>query len=291
MKMRLYPTLYVVFAFLFFSSVAYSDNDTRDYVPLPPGTMLMAAYLNSISATDMYRNGDKVSGNANLDATIGIFRPVYYTQIGPFTVDPQALIIFGDQQLDGAAVGGVEMSSSGMADSILAATFWFINDPQSKTWMGFTPFITIPIGEYDRNSGLNLGANCWAFKGEIGFVKGFGKLFVDLTGNVEFYTDNEDYSAAGLTLSKDLLCTFETHLSYNFTESFFMGMDYFYHFGGETEVDGISSDDEKDDHALQAVFGFMLSPSFQLLVKYKKAFEVDNGLKTNTFGVRLAHFF
>lgn len=280
-----------VLMLLVLSPSAFADNDVRDYIPLPPGTMLMALYYNYISATDLYQQGDKISGDANFEANIGIIRPVYYTKIGPFTIDPQAIIPFGSQSLDGEAVGGVEIQSSGLADPILAATLWFLNDPESKTWMGFTPFITLPIGEYDNNKAINLGANRYAFKTELGFVKGFGNFFLDLNANVEFYTDNDDYTPASLTLEQDPLYFLEGHLSYDFNPSFFLSADYFYRYGGETNADGIDQENEKNDHSAGCTLGFMLSPSCQLLFKYKQDIEVENGLKTSTIGGRLAVFF
>jgi len=272
-------------------SPVFADNDARDYIPLEPGTTLIATYFNHISATDFYVDGDKTSDDVNLSANIGILRPVYYTKIGPFVMDPQALIPFGSQSLDGDGVGGVEVSSSGLADPIVTATVWFINNPESKTWLGFTPFITLPLGEYDEDKSLNLGANRWAFKPEVGFVKGFGSYFFELAGNGEFYTDNDDYTSQSLTLEQDPVYTLESHLSYNFTDAFYVSGDYFYHNGGETSVAGVAQDDEKDDHAVQLTLGFLLNPSYQLLLKYKTDIKVENGLKTNTVGLRFAHFF
>lgn len=270
---------------------AFADNDARDYIPLEPGTTLIAAYYNHVSATDFYADGDKTSEDVNLSANIGILRPVYYTKIGPFVMDPQALIPFGEQSLDGAGVGGVEVSSSGLADPIVTATIWFVNDPGSKTWLGFTPFITLPLGEYDNDKPLNLGANRWAFKPEVGFVKGFGDYYFELTGNCEFYTDNDDYTSQSLTLEQDPVYTLESHLSYDFTDAFYISGDYFYHNGGETTVAGADQDDEKDDHAVQLSLGFMLNSSYQLLLKYKKDVKVENGPKTDTLGLRFCHFF
>lgn len=270
---------------------AFADNDARDYIPLEPGTTMMAAYLNYTTATDLYVKGDKIANDVDLSATIGMFRPVYYTQIGSYVVDPQLIIPFGQQSLDGAGVGGVEISSSGLADPVITGTIWLVNNTESKTWLGFTPFITVPVGEYDNDKSVNLGTNRWAFKPEIGFVKGFGDYFFELTGNGEFYTDNNDFSSASLTLEQDPLYTLESHLSYSFTDSFYISGDYFYHNGGETKIDGINQDNKKDDHALQLSLGFMLTPSYQLLVKYRSDVKVENGLKTNTIGLRLAHFF
>jgi len=280
-----------MFVLLVFTLPVFADNDARDYIPLPPGTMLMATYYNYISATDLYSHGNKVSNDMNLNANIGVIRPVYYTKIGPFVIDPQSIIPFGAQSLDGAGVGGNEIKSSGLADPIVAATLWFVNDSESKTYLGFTPLITLPLGEYDNSKGINLGSNRWAFKPEIGFVQGFGDFFLDLTANVEFYTDNDDYTSRSVTLKQDPIYTLEGHLSYNFNPSFFVSADYFYHNGGVTTVAGLDQDDSKNDHTAGCTLGFMLSPSYQLLFKYKQDLVVENGLQTSTIGVRLAYFF
>lgn len=280
-----------MFVLLLVTAPAFADNDARDYVPLPAGTTLLATYFNHVSATNFYSKGKKVSSDTNLGANIGVLRPVYYTQLGPFTMDPQAIIPFGEESLHVNGTGGGEVKSSGLADPIVTATVWFINDPKSKTWLGFTPFLTVPLGEYDKNKAINLGANRFAFKPEIGFVKGFGNLLFDLTANVEFYTDNKDFSPAGVTLKQDPVFTVETHMSYDFNQSFFTSLDYFYHNGGKTTVAGVKQDDAKDDHTLGLTLGFMLSPSYQLLLKYKQDLSVENGLKTNTIGARIAYFF
>lgn len=268
---------------------AFAGNDARDYIPLPPGTTLMASYFNHISATDFYVNGEKVSRDMNLGANIGVIRPVYYTQIGSLVIDPQAIIPFGTQSLN---IGGTqEIQSSGLADPILAATLWFVNNPESKTWVGFTPFVTLPIGEYDKNKGVNLGNNRFAFKGEFGYVKGFSNYILDLTANAEMYTDNDKYTSANLTLEQDPVFGMEAHLSRNINPSFYVGIDYYYRNGGETSVSGVNNDDAKDDHTVGLTLGFMLSPSYQLLVKYQEDLAIENGLKTNTLGTRIAYFF
>ena len=276
---------------LFCNTQAFADNDARDYIPLDPGTTLIAAYYNYTSATDLYLDGDTGSEDVDFSANIAMFRPVYYTKIGPYVVDPQLIIPFGHQSLDGSAVGGMEVSSSGLADPIVTATIWFINDKKAKRWLGLTPFVTLPIGEYDDDKSVNLGANRWAFKPELGFVQGFNNYFFELIANCEFYTDNDEYSSRKVTLEQDPLYTLESHLSYNFTDSFYISGDYFYHNGGETTVDGISQDDEKDNHALQLSLGFMVTPSYQLLLKYKRDVKVENGLKSNSIGLRFCHFF
>ena len=292
MKKKLVTSTLVGLVLMMFGfGQAMADNDYNDYMAAPPGTRVIGVYANHFTANEAYSNGEQTGHDTNLSANIGIFRPIYFTTIGPFTIDPQALIPFGEMSLDGSDVGGVEISTSGIADPILAATLWLVNDSASKTWLGITPFVIIPIGEYDNDRTLNMGANRWAFKGEVGFVKGFGDLFLNLTANAEFYTDNDDCGQASVTKEQDPAYIIEAHLGYNLSESFFVAVDYFYHMGGETTVDGIEMDDEQDNHAAQLTLGFMPSPTYQLMVKYKEDLQVENGSETNTFGIRLLHFF
>lgn len=275
-----------------FTASAFADNDPRDYIPLPAGTTLIASYFSHISASNFYSKGNKVANNLDLSANIGMIRPVYYMKLGPLTIDPQMIIPFGNQtlQTNSGAAGG-EISSSGLADPIVTATIWFINDPASKTYLGFTPWFFLPIGEYDKKKSVNLGGNRFMFREEVGFVKGFGDLNVDLTASVDIFGDNTKFGPTGVTMSQDPIFNFETHVSYDINKSFFTSFDYFFHNGGETKVAGLKQDDAVTTHAAGVTMGFMLSPSYQLLFKYKQDLSVDNGLKTGTIGTRLAYFF
>jgi hypothetical protein len=278
------------------AGAARADNDARDYVAAPPGTFLMITYFKHTTASKLYNDGDKVSREFNLSQNVVIFRPVYYTKLGPFVIDPQCLIIAGEAHLDGDLNGdGIpddgDLSTSGFSDPVLLATIWFLNDAQSQTWLGFTPFLTIPIGEYDDKKPLNIGNNRWAFKPEIGFVKGFGKTYLDLTAAYEMYGDNDDPFGGQDKLEQDGLLTLEVHLSHDITKSFYVAADYFYHFGGETTLDGVDQNNEQDNHALQATLGFGIADNYQLLIQYRNDFIVDSGPKVDTFGARFLYAF
>lgn len=275
-----------------FTASAFADNDPRDYVPLPAGTTLIASYFSHISATNAYSKGNKAANNMDLSANIGMIRPVYYTKLGPLTIDPQMIIPFGAQtlQTNSGAAGG-EISSSGLADPIVTATVWFINDPASKTYLGFTPWFFLPLGEYDKNKPVNLGGNRFMFREEVGFVKGFGDFNIDLTASADFFTDNKKVGPTDAKMSQDPIFNFETHLSYDINKTFFTSLEYFYHNGGKTTLAGVENDDAVNTHAAGVTLGFMLSPSYQLLFKYKQDLSVENGLKTGTIGTRLAYFF
>jgi len=282
------------------ASISWGAN-ARDYIPLPDGTFLFCTYFKHISANTLFAKGNKASNDFNLNANIGIFRPVYYTNIGNalygdggLTVDPQALILFGEQHLDGAAVGGADFSDSGLSDSTVLATFWFVNAPKEKFWVGFSPYITMPIGHYNKNRSFNLGNNRWAFKPELGIVKGFGeKFYLDFIVNGEFYTDNDDFfnGVTQVKKSQDPVMGVETHLSYDITKQWYVSLDYFYNYGGETKIAGVLQDDELDNHGLGVSLFWMVGSNNQLMIEYRNDFSVKNGPGTDTFGARWAYFF
>ena len=275
--------------------------DARDYVPAPPGTFLFCAYYRHITATNLYNNGHKVSNDFDLTENIGIFRPVYYTSIGtswygsgPFTIDPQALMPYGEAQVDGAAVGNNQISTTGFADPVLLMTFWGVNAPEKKLWVGFTPYITLPLGTYDRQKPLNLGGNRWVFRPELGVVKGIGeKAYLDLIINGEFYTDNTNFGAGAnpVTLKQDPVLGFETHASYDISKQWFVSLDYYYNYGGETTVAGVKQNDQQSNHGLGISFFWGIGDHNQLMLQYRDDFSVKSGPGTNTFGVRWAYFF
>ncbi|MEZ4601385.1 MAG: transporter [Syntrophotaleaceae bacterium] len=265
--------------------------DPRDYIPLPPKTFLFVTYLQHISGHRFKIDDEVISDDFNLSQNIVIFRPVYYTTLGPFVIDPQCLIIAGEAELDGDLIS--DTSTQGIADPVVLMTTWFINRPEDKLWLGWTPYVTVPIGEYDKKRALNLGSNRWALKNELGMIKGFGKFYLDLIGNVTIFGDNDDFwtGTDTVTLEQDALFGAEVHLSYDISPRWWIGLSYFYSNGGETEVDGIDQNDDQDNHALMFTSAFGIGDHYQLLLQYRDDFGVKSGVETKAIQVRFAYFF
>jgi len=287
---------FVLYTLLVAPTVALAVN-SRDYIPLPDNTFLFCTYFKHISANKLFSNGKTASRDYNLTENLGILRPVYYMNIGKalygdggFRIDPQALIPFGEVHLDGSGVGGAQLSTSGIADPTVFATFWFANDPKNKFWAGISPYITLPLGEYDKNRALNLGNHRWAIKPELGVVKGFGeKTYLDLILNGEFYTDND--KNLGGKLKQDPLLGAEVHLSYDISKQWYASVDYFYSYGGETKVAGAWQKNTANNHGLGLSLFWLIGSNNQLMIEYRDDFSVKNGPGTNTFGARWAYFF
>ncbi len=257
-----------------------AGNNPRDYIPAPVGTTAMVTYWKHISGNKYYANQNKASSGAGISADVFILRPVHWMKVGSLVFDPQCLIIGQDTQVDGG--GG----ATGFSDLVTLAAFWVVNKPERKLWLALTPYITIPIGEYDKNNpGNSPGANRWTLRPEIGLAKGFGEnLYLDLTGSVEWFQDNDEY--AGMELSQNLQYHAEAHVSYDFTKSFYGGVDYYGYFGGETELDGVAQNDKKNNHAIGWTGAYQVAAGQQLMLQWKDDVSVKDGAKANTFMLR-----
>ncbi len=272
---------------LMFSGHAYANN-ARDYIPLEPGSYFLGLYYNHTGADDYYLDGDKVNSSMDYTGNVSILRPVYYTSIGSITLDPQLLLPIGEASL-------ADDQSSGLGDATVAATIWFVNNKESKFIFAYTPFITMPTGDYDENSSVNLGANRWAHKHEFCVAKGFGETtWLEVSAYAQFFTDNDDVIGADnakVELSQEMVYGAEAHLSHNFTPEFFTSLDYIYTGGGETSLNDADQNNELSTHNVGVTFAYMITPSVQLMTNFNTDVSVDAGLKTTTFMGRLGFIF
>lgn len=261
---------------LLIPSVSWATANMRDYIPAPPGTLLSMLYYNNVRADDFYNDGNKAA-DVDLSQNLFLLREVYYTKIGSIVADPQFILPFGNADLN-------DDSSDGIGDLILLCTFWVVNNPETKTYVGVTPYLYLPTGAYDENSSINLGSNRYAFQAEVGFVKGWEvqpghNLFFEVSPSVTVYGDNDDYGANG-ELSQDPVFALESHLSYDLTSKLVVGLSYYGQWGGERENDfGVESGSKLNNHALGVQMAFNFAAGWQFLLQYKQDIDVDYGVK------------
>lgn len=273
-----------------------ADNLARDYIPAPPGTLAVLMYYQHLSAQNFYQNGRKVTHDLGLSGNIGLFRPVYWLQAGPLIIDPQFIIPFGNLDLNSA-----NTSASGLGDPIWFATFWFIHNHDTKTYLGFTPFFFTPLGSYNKDRALNLGENRWRFREELGFVQGFEVIkghyaYFEIQVGVDLFTRNSEFLNPGIAglprygkLEQDPIFNLESHLSYDITKNFWASIDYYAHFGGKQYFQDVSLNNSLNNHSLGGTLAFSFAPGFQLLFQYRGDVHVKSGPQNNIFLVRFLY--
>lgn len=118
---------------------------------------------------------------------------------------------------------------------------------KQTTSVGVSLTVTVPTGQYNADKVLNLGANRWAFKPEIGVAYPFGpeqRWEVDGYINANFFTDNTAYRGVEV-LRQEALPGVEGHISYTFNNSLWASVDTRYALRGETVVDGAAQNNSQ----------------------------------------------
>lgn len=270
---------------------AMADNHARDYIPAPAGTLAVITYFFHVSGNRYMVQGKKVSGNLGLSENIAMFRPIYYTNLNigdlSIRVSPQCVIPFGQANFDGDIFNNV--SSSGFGAPFFLSQFWIINHPETNTYLAFTPFFFLPIGNYNSTRPINLGQNRWQFHQELNFTQGFEVIpghfaYAEVTLSGTEYTSNDDYF--GQTLSQSPEFDLESHLSYDLTKTVFAAVDYYGHFLGSQTIAGVNLNNPINSNSIGGTLAYSFSPGFQLLLQYKSDVSVENGPKTSTIMLR-----
>lgn len=261
--------LSIFIAVLVISYFSYGQGDgSRAHLPAPTGVW-------GVNPKYLHLNQNIVpAGNIlveNVDFTIDVVPTTFFHTFG--IKEHYARVLFmvnpGKVTASAASLPAVpvrELSSSGFSDGFVAFEYGIIGAPalQIKEFMNYKPSFSLNglfrlwySGSYDSDKLVNLGTNRLTF--EIG-----APMSIPLSGNVkraiwleifpsiQFFTDNNDparSSFAQKTQQKPLFL-WENHISRNFTDKLWAGIDLRYQYGGETVADG-----EGDDNLISALGG------------------------------------
>lgn len=118
---------------------------------------------------------------------------------------------------------------------------------RQETLLGFSLKVIAPTGQYDPTKLINLGANRWAFKPELGVSRRWGHWVLDayasvwlFTKNPEFFSRNE-YFPGTQSQTQDPIGAVETHLSYDVRPFLWVSLDGNFWYGGKTSLDGVEN--------------------------------------------------
>lgn len=254
------------------------DVDPGDYTVLPAGTKLAVMYYQHAQRNATYANGNKAPGNNRLDSDIGLFRAVTYMDVGGYIIDPQIILPFGKLKAKGD-LGPVLGSNSGVGDMLVGGTLWF-NKPGSKTHFGITPFLSLPIGQYDKNDPLSLGENRWKFILNAGYITPLtDKVTLDLIGDFTAFGKNND--SAGGTLKQKVQYQAQSYLRYHLDATTDLRGGLSYTWGGETSLNGVDQNNKQKTSKFNVGVAHFLRPTTQVLATYGRDISVENGFREN----------
>lgn len=252
-------------------------TDPGDYQALPAGTSAGVLYIQHTEHDTLRSDGKTVPVDAKLRTDIGLARYIHFMEIGGFIADPQVIIPFGQVDLD---VAGTSASASGVGDPLVGGTLWLVNRPEQKQWFGVSAFVSLPLGDYDNDRAVNIGRNRWKTILQAGYVTGLGdKFMLDLLAETAFYGDNDEAGASKATLSQAQSYGLQAHLRYLISPTSHVALSYYHDFGGETELNGVSQNDEMNNNRWLLTFATFVAPTIQLQLQAGQSIHVENGFE------------
>jgi hypothetical protein len=185
---------------------------------------------------------------------------------------------FGDARLRVAVnlIGGPALSPRAFAAREPAAA------------IGVSLSVVAPTGEYDPARLINIGANRWSFKPEVGITREFGPWFVEGAAGVWLFTDNTNYFG-GQTRHQDPLATFQFHAGYTFRPGLWLAANATYYAGGRSSVSGAQKEDLQGNTRFGATLSVPMDRHWSAKLAWSNGFVTRAGGDFTTWSIALQY--
>jgi len=153
-----------------------------------------------------------------------------------------------------------------------------------KTTIGASVTVVAPSGQYDRNRLVNVGANRWSFKPEIGFSKPAGRWTFEVDAGAWFFTTNKDFFG-GSTRAQSPMLSVQGHVLYTIKPRMWLSGGATYYRGGRTRVNGVLNDDSQDNSRYGGTFSYPLTRQQSLRFAFSRGLTARFGGKLTSIGI------
>jgi len=268
--------------------------EPRAYSPSPVGANFLGiGYLYSSGSAAL----DPASPVQNVVARINTVVPYYTRTFG--LLGRQASIAAITPYIWGTVHGDVfdvdrSVDRSGFGDPALRFAVNLMGGPaltplefrrhEPETTLGASLVVVAPFGQYDSSKLINLGANRWAFKPELGFSQPIGKWAVEFYAGVWLFTANDNFFG-GQVKRQDPLASYQTHVVYSVRQRLWAAFDFTYYSGGESTIDGQRQNDRQDNTRGGLTLSFPVAKSQSLKLTYAKGVSTRVGSSFQTIGM------
>ncbi len=135
--------------------------------------------------------------------------------------------------------------------------------------LGFSVKLVAPTGNYDSHRLINVGANRWAMKTELGYIAVLNpKWVLEAALGVWFFEDNKDF--LGMTKEQKPIVTLQGHLIYRFRPGLWASLDMNYYEGGRSTIGGRRLDDLQRDSKIGTTLVFPFARRHAVKLGYSK---------------------
>ncbi|MEM9799139.1 MAG: transporter [Planctomycetota bacterium] len=227
------------------------DLEPRRWTHLPIGLNVVGAGF-STSDLDIFVDPVLDIEDARADLDVAAFSYVHSFALGGRSARVDVRVPYVEGTWSGLLSGEPRsVSRSGLGDPRIRFSVNLIGAPPLRgeefarfrrendvtTNVGVAFAVTLPLGEYEPDQLINIGANRFAFRPQVGVLHTRGPWSYELTGSVFLFTDNTDFFNDA-RLQRDPVYTVQGHVTRTFARGWWLSPGAAWGLGGETEVDG-----------------------------------------------------
>jgi hypothetical protein len=266
--------LYVI-ALAMMSNITFAIDLQPGEIKAPAGTFNAAqmSYV-YVEKGDKYTHGSKTSSTSNIKQNAFLLRLSHafeINQIPAIVYAASTINHLENRDVPNAA----NTNSNGIGDTTLVFALWPYVDRAKEEYLGLATYLTLPTGEYDKNSAVNIGSNVY----QTAFQAGYQRKLID---NVNWMSaldfvlagDNKQFLGNN-KLEKDPLYNFQTGLQYVFNPTYSASVGYFYTVGGESTLNSIDQGNINKIHRYQLT-GQGIYNFGRLMLQYGSEFANEN---------------
>jgi hypothetical protein len=278
----------VLFVLLIACGPVVADNLPGDYTPYPAGTRIAGFRFSYASGGDLHAGGELVDEDFEfVDQQGSLSFNLYGGESLRWMI--HASLPFGTTEIDSDRLGR-HGSDTGFGDPYLVVGVMPVI--RDKFTIGLSGWFFAPLGDYDPDKVYNQGMNVWSARAEGNVTfRPSPAWTLELTSGVRWFKDNDELGPSRATLERSPRYLIETHVVRNVRPGLRLSLDYFWHGGNETTVNGFDRDDAWNDHAAQVSALWQMRRRLLLSVYYRNDFVVRTGPEGQTLGMRLMQGF
>jgi hypothetical protein len=274
-------------ALLWSALTSAQEMEPRTYSAVPIGTnFVVVSYAQSSGDVSF----DPSLPITNVQAKINTWSIGYSHSFGVagHTASVAVSVPYANANVTGDVKGVPEHAyRSGLGDVRFRVAVNLLGDPvltpeefarrSPATILGASVSVVAPTGQYVPSRLINVGANRWSFKPELGLSQPIGNWFVEGAAGVWLFTDNGDFFG-GRRRSQDPMPVFQWHGGYNWRPGLWIAADVTYFTGGRTSVNGVQDQD------LQRSVRYGVTLSVPLAAQWSAKLVWSRGLITRVGG-------
>jgi hypothetical protein len=161
---------------------------------------------------------------------------------------------------------------------------------QQKTIFGVSLVTSVPTGLYYTDKRVNIGANRWGFKPEVGISKRFEHIYAEFYSGVWFYTKNDEF-LGDKELNQEPVLSFQGHASYYFKNQMWVGININWFNGGKTAIDDLPAGSPINSSRIGATWSVPLSRSQSVKLQLNTGTFKDIGLNYDSVSFSYQYVF